>query len=347
MAKILLFGATGQLGYDLDYLLKHTDHMVCSCAHTSNDSLSHCEMKDTGSIRRHIICFQPDVIINATGYNDVDGAETNINDAYALNAEAVRVMGEEAKWSKMMYGRQALLIHYSTNFVFDGNPNGARLHYLEDDKTNPISVYGASKLQGEKYLLEMGAPAIILRTSWLMGMRTNNFMTNLIKRFERGDLIELAYDQYAYPTLSYDLAAATIEIMNICLKSKHPENYYGIYNATNTFEEHDFSQRGINKLNVAKDILSAYISAQDIYNSKALSSNYNCVGAPSCHFDSAATRPTYAALGHSKMLKIFGLTLRDWRYSITRELSNYYYTKNHVNRIQHYLSKSGSKVVYG
>jgi dTDP-4-dehydrorhamnose reductase len=154
-----------------------------------------------------IRAVQPRWIVNPGAYTAVDKAESESELAYAINAEAVRAMGEEAR------AIGAGVIHFSTDYVFDGS--GSAL-YRETDATGPVSVYGASKLAGEKALAESGAGHMIFRTSWVYGAKGKNFLLTILKLARERETLRVVADQHGAPTWSRDLARMTAEVIGQC-----------------------------------------------------------------------------------------------------------------------------------
>ena len=135
--------------------------------------------------------MRPEVIVNAAAYTDVDGAESSRDQAIAINATAPQVMAEEAR------SMDAALVHYSTDYVFDG-AKGAP--YVEDDAAHPVNVYGESKLAGELAIQSVGGSYLILRTAWLYSMRGNNFVTKVLSWARKHEVLHIVDDQIANPT---------------------------------------------------------------------------------------------------------------------------------------------------
>lgn len=198
MARILLTGASGQVGAEL---LKTLDPLgeVVAPARTEMD------LADAESVRRTIREVQPRWIVNPAAYTAVDKAESEPELAYAINEHAVRAMGEEAR--KIGAG----VIHFSTDYVFGGT---GTLPYKEDDPTGPVSVYGASKLAGEKALAESGAGHMIFRTSWVYGATGKNFLLTILKLAREREKLQIVADQYGAPTWSRDLARMTVRAVD-------------------------------------------------------------------------------------------------------------------------------------
>ena len=300
--NIVLFGNTGQLGYELSALLNTQNNLgnnIISCPDRSINVNNHT------AVNNYLECVKPDLIINCTGYNDVDGAETDTKMAMDVNVEAVKNIGIEAAKHK------ALVIHYSTNFVFDGKTS---VDYTEMAKPNPISVYGQSKLLGENVLLDTNPKSIILRTSWLYSMRRNNFVKKILKLAREQEFFSVVDDQVANPTLAQDLAVATCKIIRKLqhMSTKEAESVYGIYNACNYGK-------------CSKYDLAKYIVSNDICSYEHVVSNI--VPVKSEQFPTAAKRPKFSALYTGKFAEKFGISLPSWKTSLSKELYYYGLTK--------------------
>ena len=198
--RILLTGASGQVGWELVKTLKPLGEVVAP-ARTEMD------LANVESVRKMIRAVRPRWIVNPAAYTAVDKAESEPEVAFAINAEAVGVMGEEAQ------AIGAGVIHFSTDYVFDGL---ATAPYRETDSIGPVSVYGASKLAGERALGESGAGQIIFRTSWVYGAHGKNFLLTILKLARERDTLRVVADQYGSPTWSRDLARMTAEVIGQC-----------------------------------------------------------------------------------------------------------------------------------
>ena len=165
------------------------------------------DLANAASVRETIRAVRPRWIVNPGAYTAVDKAESEPELAYAINAEAVRVIGQEAR------AIGAGVIHFSTDYVFDGSGSAP---YRETDATRPVSVYGASKLAGERALAESGAGHMIFRTSWVYGARGKNFLLTILKLARERETLRVVADQYGAPTWSRDLAKMTAEVIGQC-----------------------------------------------------------------------------------------------------------------------------------
>lgn len=191
--KILLFGKNGQLGWEAQRTLAPLGEIIALGAHELN--LTQLD-KLAGIIRQ----VQPQVIINAAAYTAVDQAEAEPELAKSINALAPGVMAEEAK------ALNAILIHYSTDYVFDGKKGG---RYTEDDPTGPLNVYGQSKLEGEQSIRQAGGGHVILRTSWVYSLRGDNFVGKVLAWSRQNEVMRVVSDQIGSPTWARMLAEIT------------------------------------------------------------------------------------------------------------------------------------------
>ena len=195
--RILLTGKTGQVGYQLERSLQSVDDVIAVNATQMN-------LTDLTQIRDVIRSLKPDLIVNPAAYTAVDPAERESELAMRVNGEAPGVMAEEAK------RLGAAMIHYSTDYVFDGSKDQP---YTEDDVAAPINVYGRSKLAGERAVQAAGIPHLILRTSWVYGMRGKNFLQTVMRLAQERDELRIVDDQYGAPTWSRTIADTTAHIV--------------------------------------------------------------------------------------------------------------------------------------
>lgn len=209
--KILLLGSNGQLGKELERRLPQVGK-IRAFAHSDIDITN---FKDLNSIAN---CFLPNVIINAAAYTSVDKAEFEAKKAYSINKYGVENL---AKISKSIGAR---LIHYSTDYVFDGEK---RTPYLETDETNPINVYGASKLAGEQTIINANFKYLIFRTTWIIGKDGNNFAKTILKLASKRHSFNVVSDQLGVPTTPSLITKVTIDALQaIKNDSAWPEGIY-------------------------------------------------------------------------------------------------------------------------
>ncbi len=210
--KILLTGRHGQVGWELERALPALGEVIA----TGRADL---DLFDTTAIRRVMRDAKPDVIVNAAAHTAVDKAESEEGLATRINAEAPGVLAEEAK------RLGALLVHYSTDYVFDGAKSSP---YREDDPPNPQNAYGRSKLAGEKAILGAGCRCLILRTSWVYAPRGRNFFLTIARKARAGESLRVVDDQVGVPTTAAFLARATVGAIRIACTSGIPRQLYHV-----------------------------------------------------------------------------------------------------------------------
>jgi dTDP-4-dehydrorhamnose reductase len=197
MLKLLLFGRTGQIGWELERSLGLIGR-VTALGRRDTD------LFDASAVERCIESMRPDVVVNAAAFTNVDDAETNESAAFAINAEAPRAMARAAS------SVGALLVHYSTDYVFDGSNKG---EWAEHAEPAPLNAYGRSKLAGERAIQESGCNHLLLRTSWIYGARGKNFLLAILQRALDGDSLTVVDDQIGAPTSARFVAEATCHLV--------------------------------------------------------------------------------------------------------------------------------------
>jgi len=227
-------------------------------------------------------------VINCAGYTKVDKAEEEIDETFRINKDGPRNI---ALFSTK---RQIRLIHISTDYVFDGRQEEGAVTYEEDDKTNPINIYGKSKLAGEEEIKKILKEYFIIRTAWLYGLKGNNFVYTMLKLFKERDLIKVVEDQWGSPTYTADLARVILKII------ENDSFSYGIYHFTNEgmTSWYEFAQTiygGAKRLELIED--SKKVEIQPIKTKD---------------YPTAARRPKYSVLSKEKIKKEFDLKIRDW-----------------------------------
>ncbi len=195
--KILLTGRTGQVGYELERSLQGFGDVVAL-------DREHLDLADLDQVRDVIRAVHPELIVNPAAYTAVDNAEREPELAMRINGEAPGVMAEEAR------RLGAAMIHYSTDYVFDGNKPGP---YSEDDPTSPVNVYGRTKLAGEQAIQASGVPHLVFRTSWVYGLRGRNFLLTVQRLAQERDELRIVSDQFGAPTWCRTIADTTVHVM--------------------------------------------------------------------------------------------------------------------------------------
>lgn len=193
MTPILLLGKDGQVGWQLQRSLAPLGRVTAV-------GRAECDLSDLDGLRALIRAEKPKIIVNAAAYTAVDKAESEPQLAQRINADAPAVMAEEAR------ALGALLVHYSTDYVFDGRKREA---YVETDAPNPLSVYGRSKLAGEQAIAATGCRALIFRTSWVFGARGNNFVKTILRLAGEGSPLRIVDDQIGSPTPAAMISSVT------------------------------------------------------------------------------------------------------------------------------------------
>ena len=195
--KILLTGKNGQVGFELQRALAPLGEIVAV-------DQAGCDLADAAAIRRLVRTTQPHIIVNPAAYTAVDQAEAEPQRAQAINGDAPGILGEEAR------DIGALVVQYSTDYVFDGRKSGA---YGEDDAPNPLNVYGRSKLAGERALAASGARCLIFRTSWVYGAHGANFAKTMLRLAAERTSLKVVADQHGAPTSAALIADATAQVL--------------------------------------------------------------------------------------------------------------------------------------
>jgi len=285
--KILLLGNTGQLGWELNRTLLTLGELTAL-------DFPQINMADPGSIKTIIREHKPNLIINATAYTDVDNAESEPEKAMAINATGPGVLAEEALKSC------TALIHYSTDYVFDGSKGTP---YIETDIPNPINTYGLSKLRGEQAIKQVGGAYLILRTAWVYSMRRPCFVTKVLEWARTQKVIRIVDDQISSPTWARMLAEATSQIIT----QGHGET-------VDYFKE----KAGLYHL-AGAGACSRYVWAKEIvmYGLNPIQQSQIFVeAAKSVEFSSPVVRPTNSSLTNNSFLETFGFRLPQWNTSL-------------------------------
>ena len=246
------------------------------------------DLIDRAAVVAGLEAARPDVVVNAAAYTAVDKAETDIDAARRLNADVPRIFAEEAARSG------AALVHYSTDYVFDGTKEGA---YIETDETNPQNVYGLTKLEGEQAIAATGCAHLILRTSWVYGRRGKNFLLTMLKLGGERPELRVVADQIGAPTWSKTIAVATSHIIAQALAADAAdwwERRSGVYHFT------------------AAGATSWHGFAEAIFVNAMGGRAPKVVPIPATDYPVPATRPANSRLSHDKLTEAFRLRLPDW-----------------------------------
>jgi dTDP-4-dehydrorhamnose reductase len=295
---ILLTGKTGQIGFELNRSLPQLGAL---CAPDRREL----DLLNPDSVRRAIRGARPQLIVNAAAYTAVDAAENDESKAYAINAEAPALLAAEAK------RLNALLVHYSTDYVFDGTK---RLPYCETDETNPLNVYGKSKLAGEQAIRSSGASYLIFRTAWVYANRGRNFLLTILRLAAEHEELRIVCDQTGAPTCASDIAAATTKILTDIHRPGKCQSFASAIN--NTY--HLTAAGETSWYNFAKEILhKAPGISPDVPWFLAATRGRPLIAkcvlpVSSEEFRSPTRRPIYSVLANSRLLRTFHIALPDW-----------------------------------
>ena len=280
--KLLLLGKNGQVGWELQRTLAPLGQVTAL-------GRKELDLTDNQAIRRTVKTTIPDIIVNAAAYTSVDRAEEEPELAMAVNGTAPGILAEEAKKIK------ALLVHYSTDYIFDGKK---KTPYTEEDEPNPINVYGKTKLAGEKAIQETGIAHLIIRTSWIYGLRGKNFLKIILRLAAEKEELSIVDDQLGSPTWCRMIAEATSLLL--AMHIRQPEAKSSIYNLCSSDQTswHGFAR--------------AILANTDDQNLKSTIVK----PIPSDQYKTRAARPSYSVLDSRKIIKTFNLTLPSWQDSL-------------------------------
>ena len=292
--KILLFGRNGQVGWELQRSLAPLGELVALDA----DSREMCgDFTDPDGLVQTIRAVAPDVIVNAAAHTAVDKAESEPERVRTINALAPAVLACEAKLGN------AWLVHYSTDYVFDGSGDRP---WRETDPTAPLNVYGATKLEGEQLILQSGCKHLIFRTSWVYGARGGNFAKTMLRLAQERDSLTVIDDQIGAPTGADLLADVTAHAIRSARQRPELSGLYHLV-AAGAASWHgyasfvlDYAQRAGVALKVAPGAIRAV---------------------PTCAFPTVAQRPLNSRLDTSKLQSAFDLSLPMWQTGVARLLA--------------------------
>ena len=276
MRKVLVTGAHGQLGSELNFVSSLLESH--SFTFVSRQDL---DITDEEAVHALFVEHKFDVLINAAAYTAVDKAETDSDVAYKINRDAVRLLADVCKEHSCRF------VHISTDFVFDGT---LARPLKEDDAVNPVGVYGDSKLAGEELALQANPDALIIRTSWVYSSFGNNFVKTILRLCKERESLNVVFDQIGTPTYARDLAAAIIDIIH------RDEWKPGIYHYSN------------------EGVASWYDFAVAIRDIAGLKTKLGAI--ESHQYPTPAVRPKYSVLNKKKFKDTFGIEVPYWRDSL-------------------------------
>ena len=284
MINILVTGANGQLGSELKSIYNNSNRTFEKPVNIEFTDIETLDLSNTIFLKKFLDDHSFDFIINCAAYTNVDLAETEKEKAFEINANCVKSIVEYIK------GKNTKLIHISTDYVFDGETH---IPYTEDIPTNPQSVYGKSKLDGEKYALKH-PNSIVIRTSWLYSSYGKNFAKTIYKLCKEREELNVVFDQIGTPTYATDLAKAILQIINQSIT----ENRFipGIYHYSNegVCSWFDFAQAIADKA-YSKCKINSIISKE---------------------YPTPAKRPFYSVLNKSKIKSVYQISIPHWQKSL-------------------------------
>ena len=280
--RILLFGTTGQVGWELQRALQPLGSVVAA-------SRAEADFDDPESLRSWF-ATPPDVVVNAVAYTAVDQAESDAERAMRVNATSVAVIADEAR------ACGALLIHYSTDYVFDGT---SAAPYREDDATNPQSEYGRSKLAGETAIATSGADHLVLRTSWVYASRGKNFLRTILRLAGEREALRIVGDQYGAPTSARLIADCTAQIVAKAMVERASGTFAsGIYHlaAAGRTSWHGFASHIVDQ--AKRRSMTLKVETIDAI--------------PAAEYSVPAKRPVNSSLDTSRLTERYGIVFPVW-----------------------------------
>ena len=292
--KILLLGKNGQIGWELQRSLAPLGEVIALDRH-SQDFCG--DLSNLQGLAATVQQLRPDVIVNAAAHTAVDRAESESDLAYTINALAPGMLAQQA--SKL----GAWLIHYSTDYVFDGS--GSR-PWVETDTPAPLSVYGRSKLEGERLIAEHCQRHLILRTSWVYAARGGNFAKTMLRLAQERERLTVIDDQFGAPTGAELLADVTAHAIRQLM---HRPQDAGLY--------HLAAKGEITWNGYAKHVIA---QAQRTQTAIKIVAN-EITGVPTSDFPTPARRPHNSRLDSTRLQHVFGLSLPDWQQGVDRMLA--------------------------
>ncbi len=280
LPHILLIGNNGQVGWELQRTLAPLGYVEAI-------DFPEIDLANPDLIRNRVQDSRPDIIVNAAAYTAVDKAEADSDLALKINGIAPGVLAEEAKKTG------ALLVHYSTDYVFDGKE---RLPYVEECTANPLNAYGRSKLVGDNAISQVDCKHLIFRLSWVYSRRGHNFLRTLMRLAREREELRVVNDQFGSPTWARTIAEATALAVARTLSAVSPESLWGTYH---------MSPRGVTSWHGFADAIVASIPEPERRCRRVVP-----ISTP--EYPLPARRPEYSVLNCEKLRKVFRLALPNW-----------------------------------
>ncbi|MFW5761736.1 MAG: dTDP-4-dehydrorhamnose reductase [Cyclobacteriaceae bacterium] len=278
-AKYLVLGAGGQLGKEFSSYLKNHDQNYLAPAEKESD------ITNQAMMQKLIMDYNPDYIINCAAYNAVDKAEEDKDTALLVNGSAPGGLAE------MAAGQKIKMVHFSSDYVFDGNKNDL---YQENDDCKPVNVYGKSKLKGELQVLSKG-DHLVMRLSWVIGPGEQNFIYKLNQWSRNNPVLKITSDEVSVPTFTFDIVEVTMKALQ--------ENLHGLYHLTSS----DYASR--------YELTRHYL--------KISGRNNVVIPVPMSHFQTPAKRPLFSAMSNQKLKDTLDIGIPSWQESLEKYVKLY------------------------
>lgn len=295
--KILLLGANGQVGHALRTTLATVGEVIAATRTGALDGTDGCDradLEEVGALAALVARIAPDIVVNAAAYTAVDRAEDEPNAAFRANADA------PAELARACAQSGALLVHYSTDYVFDGQ---GRRPYLENDPTAPLGIYGSSKLAGEQAIVSSGCRHMIFRTAWVYGDHGSNFMRTMLRLAAQRDQLKVVSDQVGTPTPAALIATVTAQ----ALRSNMGQSGLWHLTAMDHTSWHGFAQAIVDEA-VARGLLARAPEVLPIGTEE---------------YPTRARRPAYSCLDTTSLVSTFNVSLPSWREGLSQVLSTH------------------------
>jgi len=273
--KLVITGAQGQLGLAFARKLERKGISFWGCDYTA------CDITKKEQVVQMLDAQKPSVLINCAAYNFVDDAENNRMAAFAVNSDAVRILGDACQ------ARGIKLVHYSSDYVFDGKKGSL---YIEEDTANPLNVYGHSKYEGEKALRMIGAHHLVLRTSWVYGRGQQNFLYKVSQWVKKSEVLKISVDEISVPTFVDDIVSVTLKALD--------KGMTGLYHLTSS----GYASR--------YEWVKTFITAAGL--SKQVTPQ------PMSSFSLKAQRPLFSAMSNCKISKELGIQIPNWQEGVEK-----------------------------
>ncbi len=288
LPTIMLIGCRGQVGFELEQSL-------ASRSELKTFDLHNLDLRQFENVRSTIREIQPAIIINAAAYTQVDKAEEQPEAAQLLNAGVPALLAEEA-------GRAgAALIHYSTDYVYSGEKDTP---YVEDDEAEPLSVYGATKLEGDQAIQKSGAPHLIFRTSWVYGLRGKNFLLTMMRLAKERPELKVIDDQHGAPTWCRTIARTTVTALEKILGAQLKENPENLKNVSGVYHLTSAGQT------------TWFGFTRAIVDALGLECPPTLSPIPTSEYPTLAVRPRHSVLDNSKLARTFDVAPPTWEQAL-------------------------------